>query len=227
MAIGLFLAVIVNQKIRGRTFFRAAFYFPAIASSAAITTLWIFIVSPDGLFNERPGRAGPRTRCSRCFGYRAEPELDRRPGHGAQLGHHPQRLDDVGHVHAVLPGLAPVDQRRGLRGGRDRRRGRVADVPAGSPSRCCGRATTSWRRSRSSARSSCSTRRSSAAASNGDPNNALMTMVLYLYNAGLQAVRLRLRGGRRASSCSCSSSRPRSSSGGSSGRHPGMVRAGR
>ncbi|TAM60127.1 MAG: sugar ABC transporter permease, partial [Chloroflexota bacterium] len=37
MAVGLFLAVIVNQKIRGQTFFRAAFYFPAIASSAAIT----------------------------------------------------------------------------------------------------------------------------------------------------------------------------------------------
>src|SRR5687768_180660 len=52
MAAGLFLAVIVNQKIRGQTFFRAAFYFPAIASSAAITIIWIFIVSPFGLFNE-------------------------------------------------------------------------------------------------------------------------------------------------------------------------------
>jgi multiple sugar transport system permease protein len=52
MAIGLFLAVIVNQKIRGQTFFRAAFYFPAIASSAAITTLFIFIMGPDGLFND-------------------------------------------------------------------------------------------------------------------------------------------------------------------------------
>jgi ABC-type sugar transport system permease subunit len=51
MVIGLFLAIIVNQKIRGRTFFRAAYYFPAIASSAAITILWIFIVSPQGLFN--------------------------------------------------------------------------------------------------------------------------------------------------------------------------------
>jgi multiple sugar transport system permease protein len=55
MALGLSLAVIVNQKIRGQTFFRAAFYFPAIASSAAITTLWIFIVEPDGIFNQ--GRA--------------------------------------------------------------------------------------------------------------------------------------------------------------------------
>lgn len=52
MAAGLFLAIIVNQKIRGKTFFRGAFYFPSIASSAAITTLWIFLVSPFGLFNE-------------------------------------------------------------------------------------------------------------------------------------------------------------------------------
>ena len=51
MALGLALAVIVNQKIHGRTFFRAAFYFPAIASSAAIATLFIFIMAPDGLFN--------------------------------------------------------------------------------------------------------------------------------------------------------------------------------
>jgi ABC-type sugar transport system permease subunit len=52
MAVGLFLAVLVNQKIRGRTFFRAAFYFPSIASSAAITILWIFLAAPDGFFNE-------------------------------------------------------------------------------------------------------------------------------------------------------------------------------
>ena len=58
MAIGLFLAVIVNQKIRGQTFFRGAFYFPSIASSAAITTLWIFIVSPYGLFNQVRGVMG-------------------------------------------------------------------------------------------------------------------------------------------------------------------------
>ncbi len=52
MALGLFLAVIVNQKLRGQTFFRAAFYFPAIASSAAITVLFLYIFSPSGLFNQ-------------------------------------------------------------------------------------------------------------------------------------------------------------------------------
>lgn len=51
MALGLSLAVVVNAKIRGQTFFRAAFYFPAIASSAAITVLFIFIMAPNGLFN--------------------------------------------------------------------------------------------------------------------------------------------------------------------------------
>ncbi len=51
MALGLLLAVTVNQIWRGRSFFRAAFYFPAIASSAAITVLYIYIMNPDGLFN--------------------------------------------------------------------------------------------------------------------------------------------------------------------------------
>lgn len=59
MALGLFLAVIVNQKIRGQTFFRAAFYFPAIASSAAITVLYIYIMQPEGLFNAFRDLLGP------------------------------------------------------------------------------------------------------------------------------------------------------------------------
>ncbi len=49
--LGLFLALLVNAKIRGAKFFRATFYFPSIASSAAITTLFIFLMAPDGLFN--------------------------------------------------------------------------------------------------------------------------------------------------------------------------------
>jgi multiple sugar transport system permease protein len=52
MALGLFLAIIVNQKLRGQTFFRATYYFPALASSAAITVVWIFLLQPSGLFNE-------------------------------------------------------------------------------------------------------------------------------------------------------------------------------
>jgi len=58
MALGLLLAIAVNQKIRGQTFFRAAFYFPTLASSAAITVVWIFLLQPDGLFNGIRGAIG-------------------------------------------------------------------------------------------------------------------------------------------------------------------------
>jgi multiple sugar transport system permease protein len=51
MAIGLSLAVVVNQSIRFRTFFRAAFYFPSLAASAAIATIAIYILASDGLLN--------------------------------------------------------------------------------------------------------------------------------------------------------------------------------
>jgi multiple sugar transport system permease protein len=56
--LGLALALIVNGKIRARTFFRAAFYFPSIASSAAITAIFIFILSSDGLVNRVLGWFG-------------------------------------------------------------------------------------------------------------------------------------------------------------------------
>src|SRR5262245_29950244 len=52
MALALFVAVVVNQKIRARPFFRSAFYFPSVASSAAITTIAIFILNADGLLNK-------------------------------------------------------------------------------------------------------------------------------------------------------------------------------
>ena len=58
MALGLSLAVIVNQKIHGQTFFRSAFFFPAIASSAAIVVLFTFLTQPDGLLNTALGWIG-------------------------------------------------------------------------------------------------------------------------------------------------------------------------
>ncbi|HLB19700.1 MAG TPA: sugar ABC transporter permease [Gaiellaceae bacterium] len=51
MALGLTLAVVVNQSIRFRTFFRAAFYFPSLAASAAIAAIATYILASDGLFN--------------------------------------------------------------------------------------------------------------------------------------------------------------------------------
>jgi multiple sugar transport system permease protein len=51
MALGLGLAVIVNQALRFRTFFRAAFYFPSVAGSIAITAVAAYILSSDGILN--------------------------------------------------------------------------------------------------------------------------------------------------------------------------------
>src|SRR5579862_10024806 len=51
MALGLSLALVINQKIRGRNFFRSAFYFPSIASSVAIVTIILYIFNQNGLFN--------------------------------------------------------------------------------------------------------------------------------------------------------------------------------
>jgi multiple sugar transport system permease protein len=58
MALGLTMAVIVNQKIRARAFFRSAFYFPSIASSAAVTMLALYILASDGLLNKILGSLG-------------------------------------------------------------------------------------------------------------------------------------------------------------------------
>ena len=51
VALGLTLAVVVNQAIRFRGFFRAAFYFPSLAASAAIVSIATYILASDGLFN--------------------------------------------------------------------------------------------------------------------------------------------------------------------------------
>jgi multiple sugar transport system permease protein len=52
MTLGLLMALIVNAGIKAKTFFRAAFYFPSLASSAAITAIFIYILNANGLLNE-------------------------------------------------------------------------------------------------------------------------------------------------------------------------------
>ena len=68
MALGLLLAVIVNNALRFRTFFRAAFYFPAIAGSIAITAVASYILSADGLLNAGIGAITGSTYDHAWFG---------------------------------------------------------------------------------------------------------------------------------------------------------------
>jgi multiple sugar transport system permease protein len=59
MSLGLLMALVVNAGIKGKTFFRAAFYFPSLASSAAITAIAIYILNADGLLNKIIGGHRP------------------------------------------------------------------------------------------------------------------------------------------------------------------------
>ncbi|MGV6831836.1 MAG: carbohydrate ABC transporter permease [bacterium] len=49
--LSLFLAFIMNQKLRGRAFFRTAFYIPAITSSVVTSIIFVWIYSKPGLLN--------------------------------------------------------------------------------------------------------------------------------------------------------------------------------
>jgi multiple sugar transport system permease protein len=51
-AVSLFLAVIVNRRVRFVGFFRTAFYFPSVTSSVAITVIFLFLFNPDGAINK-------------------------------------------------------------------------------------------------------------------------------------------------------------------------------
>ncbi len=54
----LFLAVLVNKRIKFVGFFRTAFYFPSVTSSVAITILFLFLFSPTGVINKLLSYAG-------------------------------------------------------------------------------------------------------------------------------------------------------------------------
>ncbi len=57
--LALTLAVIVNQKfLKGRTFFRTAFYFPSVVSSVAISLVFLFLFTGTGAVNQALGAIG-------------------------------------------------------------------------------------------------------------------------------------------------------------------------
>ena len=60
-ALAMFLAVQVNRRLlRGRGFFRTAFYFPSVTSSVAITTVFIFLFTASGAVNAVIGWFGAK-----------------------------------------------------------------------------------------------------------------------------------------------------------------------
>jgi len=50
--LALGLAILVNRRaLKGKGFFKTAFYFPSVTSTVAITTLWTFLFSASGAIN--------------------------------------------------------------------------------------------------------------------------------------------------------------------------------
>ena len=47
MVLGLLLALLLNQKLRGMNFFRTVFYVPAVVSGIAVSILWLQLLDPD------------------------------------------------------------------------------------------------------------------------------------------------------------------------------------
>lgn len=52
LALGLMLAILMNQKLKGRVIFRTAFFMPVVSSWVAVALLWKWIFNPKfGLLN--------------------------------------------------------------------------------------------------------------------------------------------------------------------------------
>ena len=59
VVLALLLAAALNAAIRGRTFFRVAYYVPYITASVAVVAVWLFLFSNDGLVNNILGPLAP------------------------------------------------------------------------------------------------------------------------------------------------------------------------
>ncbi|NMB42487.1 MAG: sugar ABC transporter permease [Firmicutes bacterium] len=59
LAVGLFLAILLNQKIRGLSLYRTVYYLPSISSGVAVSILWLWIFNSDfGVLNGILARFG-------------------------------------------------------------------------------------------------------------------------------------------------------------------------
>ena len=59
LAFGLFLALLLNQNVKGIGFFRTAFYLPGLVPAVASTLLWMLLLNPQlGMINQFLGLFG-------------------------------------------------------------------------------------------------------------------------------------------------------------------------
>ncbi|MDI6601728.1 MAG: sugar ABC transporter permease [Thermoanaerobacteraceae bacterium] len=58
LILGLILALIANSNIRGKTFFRVAYYIPTVTSTVAVSVIFLYLFKADGLVNNILSRFG-------------------------------------------------------------------------------------------------------------------------------------------------------------------------
>ena len=59
IVMGVLIAILLNQKVKGMRFFRTIFYLPTVVSSVAVSRLWMWILEPNfGLLNTFLGHLG-------------------------------------------------------------------------------------------------------------------------------------------------------------------------
>ena len=51
LVISLGLALALNQKLKGLSFFRTAYYIPVVAASVAVSAIWVWLLSDFGVIN--------------------------------------------------------------------------------------------------------------------------------------------------------------------------------
>lgn len=51
LALSLGIAIALNQKIKGLSFFRTSYYIPVVAASVAVSAVWVWLLSDFGIIN--------------------------------------------------------------------------------------------------------------------------------------------------------------------------------
>lgn len=58
MIIAFFIAILLNQKVKGMPLFRTLFYLPSVTAGVATIMLWLVILQPNGILNQVLGLVG-------------------------------------------------------------------------------------------------------------------------------------------------------------------------
>ena len=54
-ALALFLAILINQKIKGVNTYRTVYFSPVVTSMVVVAVIWTFLYNPSGLINSCTG----------------------------------------------------------------------------------------------------------------------------------------------------------------------------